>query len=191
MLIPQIQKKTVGGVVLVGSGLGGGLLPEAKACHEYLIAIGSNIEPRTQFIDSALNEIANRAGQIIARSAFIESLPIGAADLPFLNGAITLASVLDPFALLDQLQKIEHELGRIRTQKWGNRTIDLDIILARSPEHKNLSLTSPELTIPHPEALNRDFVMITAISIAPDWLHPKLGMNLAAIWTIAEKNSKV
>lgn len=135
---------------------------------EYLVAFGSNIEPRITTIEDALNRLAAVAS-LSKISSFYTSAPIGKASLEFINGALVCSSQFDPERFLLELQTIEAQLGRVRVEKWGNRTLDLDILLARQAK-ENLNFRTCNLSLPHPQLRLRDFVLVPAEEIAGDWL---------------------
>ena len=140
--------------------------------HSYMIALGSNLEPRSSYIEDAIFLIGELCGRVVAVSSLIETDPIGYADEIFLNGALHLESALAPLSLLEELNAIETSLGRTRNIRWGNRTIDLDIILWQN-RSKVQTFQHENLQIPHPRALQRDFVMLPLCEIGPDWLWPE------------------
>lgn len=140
---------------------------------QVLIALGSNEGDRRAIILKALEEIAVHCGPIRAQSSLQETEPVGVADKMFLNGVCIITTALAPEQLLNALMKIERTLGRVRTVHWGNRTIDLDIILWKKADGTMLQHGSPSLTIPHPRALERPFVMDPAKEIAADWFSQK------------------
>jgi len=142
-----------------------------------LIAFGSNLGNRQDFINQALAMIHQRVGKISAISGIYETLPMGAADQSFLNGAAVIETMLEAEACLSELLGIEKDLGRERTVKWGNRTIDLDILLWN--QHSPATIDSAMLSIPHPHMLERDFVLFPANDIAAHWLHPISGNSLS------------
>lgn len=160
--------------------------------HAYLIALGSNLGDREATFSRALDALRASAMQIIARSPNYLTAPIGAANQEFLNGVILLQTELEPEALLKRLLEIEETLGRVRRERWGNRSIDLDILLwceaddwqkaKREPGRESV-MTKPfrsaPLAIPHPEMLHRDFMLVPATSIAPRWIHSETGLTLA------------
>ncbi len=140
------------------------------------IALGSNIEPRKDFIEKAIAEIQT-FGELINTSSIIETEPFGfESDMNFLNTVIEIQTVLTPRALLLKLQEIEKKLGRTsksQNKTYSSRTIDLDIL------YFGLQiLVSPELTIPHPEIYNRDFVLIPLKEIAGDFVDPLRMRNI-------------
>lgn len=133
------------------------------------IGLGSNIGKRESYINSAIKEIRSiQKTDIIHISSIIETKPIGNVLQPnFLNAVVRINSELEPIRLLNRLQVIEQKLGRHRTEKWSFRTIDLDILF-----YDELILSSDELTIPHPEIMNRSFILQLMNEIAPEYTHP-------------------
>jgi 2-amino-4-hydroxy-6-hydroxymethyldihydropteridine diphosphokinase len=149
--------------------------------HTYLIALGSNLGDRKYHIDQAIAAIGSQCGKVLRIAPFQESAPIGAADQAFINGALTVESGLEPESMLEKLLKIETSLGRVRAERWGNRTIDLDIILCKS-DIGMVVHQSRSLTIPHPEALSRDFVLAPSAAVAGDWIFPGTARTLGELW---------
>ncbi len=146
---------------------------------EFLIAIGSNLGDRLELIRQATNQVATRCGIVTARSSLYETAPVGAADHSFVNGAFMIRSGLRPEELLRSLLAIEQGLGRTREVHWGNRTIDLDIVMAVDESGNALDILQPGLQIPHPRMLERDFVLVPAAEIGGSWVHPATGKSLA------------
>lgn len=144
----------------------------------YLIALGSNRrhhaygDPRG-VVRAAMEECA-AFGTVLARSPVIATAAMGAAQRRFANAALVLASELAPPALLAALKRTEREFGRRRGQRWGDRVLDLDIILWSGGAWR-----SAGLTIPHPAFAQRRFVLDPACAIAPDWRDPLSGLTLA------------
>ncbi len=101
--------------------------------------------------------------RIVARSRVYESPPWGLPDQPwFLNQTIEIETTLSPRGLLARCQEVEQGLGRLRTVRWGPRTIDVDILL-----YDDVVMTAPDLVIPHPELRRRAFVLVPLAEIAP------------------------
>ena len=122
------------------------------------LGIGTNIEPRLEYLTDAIREITNVKGieRIVSISGIYETEPVGYTDqAAFLNQVLFLETTREPYALLDELQKIELELGRVRLIRWGPRTIDLDILL-----YEGVQMDKERLTIPHPRMHERSFVGI-------------------------------
>jgi 2-amino-4-hydroxy-6-hydroxymethyldihydropteridine diphosphokinase len=143
----------------------------------YLIALGSNRRhalcgaPQA-VVRAAMEELA-AFGTVLARSPVIASTPLGAARRRFANAALVLESELAPPALLAALKRTEREYGRRAGQRWGDRVLDLDIILWSGGRW-----SSPGLAIPHPEFRRRGFVLGPARAIARGWRDPVSGLNL-------------
>jgi 2-amino-4-hydroxy-6-hydroxymethyldihydropteridine diphosphokinase len=118
------------------------------------IALGSNVGQREVFLAEGLKGIAALAKtRVLKQTEAEETAPLGpVAQGPFLNQMIAIETELTPQDLLAGLQKIENNAGRVRTQRWGPRTLDLDIVL-----FERQTVREPGLTVPHPELSNRDF----------------------------------
>lgn len=133
------------------------------------IALGSNLNtPLAQLKKAliALEELPQ--SKLIAVSSFYGSKPLGPQDQPdYVNSVACLETQLSPLTLLDHLQQIEHEQGRVRLRRWGERTLDLDILL-----YDQECIQNERLTIPHYDMKNREFVIIPLYEIAPELILP-------------------
>ena len=118
------------------------------------IALGSNVGDRAATLARARREISAMPDtRIVRESSVEETAPIGPiAQGPYLNQMIAIETRLDPHELLVALQEIEQRAGRVRRERWGPRTLDLDIVLIEGKQ-----VDDDALTIPHPELPNRDF----------------------------------
>jgi 2-amino-4-hydroxy-6-hydroxymethyldihydropteridine diphosphokinase len=118
------------------------------------VALGSNLGDRAGHLRTAREALATLPGTaLIASSAVEETAPLGGMDQPpYLNQMVMLETSLTPRDLLAALQSIEHKHGRRRTQRWGPRTLDLDIV-----RFGDRQVSEEDLIIPHPELSNRDF----------------------------------
>lgn len=157
----------------------------------YLIALGANVGDREYYIDKAIRAIRRKCGKVVKVASILETEPIGAADRTFLNTALLCESELDPEALLRELAGIEQDLGRERKERWGNRTIDCDIILWKNSAGDYPVYSSESLKIPHPEAHNRLFVLDPAVEIAADWRQSLLQKTVAELRTELLRGRKV
>ena len=112
------------------------------------------------------------------QSAWQLTLPVGgrAAQPEFLNGAVLVETSRDPPALLQLLQEVESRFGRERRERWGDRTLDLDLLL-----FGDAVIKTPALTVPHPRMSFRRFVLEPAVEIAGDMMHPTIGWTLARL----------
>ena len=135
-----------------------------------LVGVGSSIAPREEFIDCAIQLINEKVGTVIKKSKLLYNPPAGPnAQNEFANGAILVETHETPQNTLKLLRSIEEELGRERLKRWGDRTIDLDIIMWQS-QGKFLVLDEHDLVIPHPRAYQREFVLKPCREIAPAWM---------------------
>jgi 2-amino-4-hydroxy-6-hydroxymethyldihydropteridine diphosphokinase len=133
------------------------------------IGLGSNLGDRRAMIAGALEQLRPRRV-----SAVVETDPVGRTDQPrFLNAVAEIETDLDAPALLDRLLEIETGLGRVRRERWGPRTIDLDLLL-----YGGVQLTSDRLTVPHPELPRRRFVLEGLAELCPDRNVPGLGRTV-------------
>lgn len=139
------------------------------ADHVYLL-LGSNLGDRFQVLASARRFLAAEAGTIVSQSAIYETAPWGLTDQPaFLNQVLQIQTQLLPEELLRVVLNIEHELGRVRYERWGARIIDIDMLY-----YGDMVMGSARLTLPHPRMQDRRFVLTPLAEIAPDFLHPIL-----------------
>jgi len=140
------------------------------------IALGANLGDRASNLRRALELLKQSPGiEVIGVSSFIENPAVGGpANSPaFLNGAAEIGTTLSPRALLDRLLEIEKQLGRVRSQKWSPRTIDLDLLLYGSQ-----IISEPGLTVPHPLMHRRRFVLEPLAEIGPSAVHPLLNRRI-------------
>jgi 2-amino-4-hydroxy-6-hydroxymethyldihydropteridine diphosphokinase len=137
------------------------------------LSLGSNVGDREANLHAALGALADKV-RIDAVSSLYETDPVGITDQPpFLNLAAGGTTDLAPRELLTFVKEIEHEIGRRPTFRWGPRVVDIDILL-----YGDESVAEPDLTIPHVEMPNRAFVLVPLTDIAPDAVHPGLGMSV-------------
>ncbi|WP_407643357.1 2-amino-4-hydroxy-6-hydroxymethyldihydropteridine diphosphokinase [Pseudoblastomonas halimionae] len=124
-------------------------------------------------VRAAMEELA-ALGTVRARSSIIDTAPLGPAQRRFANAAAVIESEYDPQAMLTGLQALEREFGRTRRgQRWGDRTLDCDIVLWSGG-----IFAEPDLAIPHPLFRERGFVLAPAVRIAPDWRDPVTGLSV-------------
>jgi 2-amino-4-hydroxy-6-hydroxymethyldihydropteridine diphosphokinase len=137
--------------------------------EDVFVGVGSNLSDRRALIEQAVARMAALpATRLVARAALRETDPVGRAPQPrFLNTAVHLRTALEPEALLNALQEIEQDLGRVRTQRWGPRTIDLDILL-----FGDRKLDGPTLEVPHPRLNSRRFALEPLAELAPERIPP-------------------
>lgn len=137
------------------------------------LGVGSNLNDPAAQVRQAFRALAElSACRLIACSPLYRSAPLGGPpDQPdYVNAVVALDTALSAEALLDALQAIENQQGRVRTLRWGPRTLDLDILLYGSRQ-----CADPQLTLPHPRLQERDFVLYPLCDVAPDLILPGRG----------------
>ncbi|NCU03180.1 MAG: 2-amino-4-hydroxy-6-hydroxymethyldihydropteridine diphosphokinase [Chitinophagaceae bacterium] len=136
--------------------------------HKVYILSGSNQGQRKQFLKKAVMLVHERCGSISKESSVYETAAWGqTSQAAFLNKVIVLQTALSPDDLMKTLLQIEQELGRVRTEKYGPRTIDLDILF-----YDDLIYHSAVVTLPHPSIQDRRFVLIPLTELSPRKIHP-------------------
>ena len=134
------------------------------------LSLGCNVADVWSNLQSARSTINNRVGRIQKHSAVYETQPWGKTDQPnYLNQMLCISTPLTAEKLLIETQKIEQSLGRQRLEKWGARTIDIDILFFGTE-----IITLPNLQIPHPLLHERNFILVPLLEIAPLFKHPIL-----------------
>jgi 2-amino-4-hydroxy-6-hydroxymethyldihydropteridine diphosphokinase len=141
-----------------------------------VLSLGSNLGDREQTIRDAVADIRSLPGvELVAASSLVETPALKLHgvdhDAPaYLNAAVIVTASLTPVALLAELNRIELEHHRVREERWGDRTLDIDIVTI-----DDLRQDTPTLTLPHPRAAERDFVLVPWLEIEPDAVLPGIG----------------
>lgn len=149
---------------------------EKKLANVYLL-LGSNLGDRRSNLEVARFLLEELAGNVKNYSLIYETDPWGKTDQGvFLNQVLHLETALAPEVLLEKILKIEKQIGRVRTVKWAERLIDIDILF-----YNDLILEIPELVIPHPGIPDRKFALVPLCELIPDFIHPKLGIPLREV----------
>ncbi len=138
------------------------------------IALGSNLGDSRANLEGALEALDQSPGvRVLVRSSWYRSAPIGPVQPDYLNGCAVLEVALAPEALLDLLLATEQRFGRVRAERWGPRSLDLDLIF-----YGQLLLRSERLQIPHLRLAERGFVLLPLAEIAAAWLDPVSGRSV-------------
>ena len=134
----------------------------ARTSHRAIVALGSNLGDRVGFLKLAVEELGS---SLIAQSQVFETAPVGGPDNQgaYLNMVVSVETSLDPFAMLRRCQRIESLALRQRIVHWGPRTLDVDLLF-----FDDITIGSPELTIPHPRYAERRFVLTPLSEVAPE-----------------------
>ncbi|MFT3868123.1 MAG: 2-amino-4-hydroxy-6-hydroxymethyldihydropteridine diphosphokinase [Nibricoccus sp.] len=128
------------------------------------LALGGNLGDRREYLSAAVRALNSEPGLRVEKiSSVYETAPVGVVDQPnFYNLVIEIATTLTPHELLAHCLAIEKKLGRVRAERWGPRTIDLDVLW-----YENVALEDSSLTLPHPRMKERAFVLVPLAEIAP------------------------
>lgn len=140
-------------------------MPDEPAVHVAWIGLGSNLDGPADHLKRAVSDLhATPDMRVLALSSYFDTTPVGGPpDQPmFCNACAALATTCSPWALLDRLQTIENQHGRVRDVRWGPRTLDLDVLA-----FDDRRIDDPRLSVPHPRAHQRGFVLAPLAEIAP------------------------
>lgn len=159
---------------------------KAKMVHEVVLILGGNQGDRERFLERAKTAIS-ALGEIVEESKiFATEAWGGVAKDSFLNQILVIRTEMTPLRFLQQIQQIEKNMGRKRQIKWGDRTMDIDILF-----WGQTIIDLPKLKIPHPEIPNRRFVLEPLMDVVPDWVHPVLGKTIRQLLEECKDTSKV
>jgi dihydroneopterin aldolase/2-amino-4-hydroxy-6-hydroxymethyldihydropteridine diphosphokinase len=149
-----------------------------RSWHKAYLALGSNMGDKEGYIRQALQGMdANPEIRVGKCSTLIRTAPYGGVEQDdFLNGAVEIETLLPPLELLEELHRLEQNANRERKIHWGPRTLDLDILL-----YDNDIISVEQLMVPHPDMLNRTFVLEPMAEIAPCLRHPLEGKTMVQL----------
>jgi 2-amino-4-hydroxy-6-hydroxymethyldihydropteridine diphosphokinase len=134
-----------------------------------VVGLGANLGDRLAAMRAAVRELG-RTSAVLATSSVYETEPVGPAQPRFLNAAALLAWQGSPEELLRVLLDVEARLGRVRSERWGPRVIDLDLLWA-----EGVVVEGEQLTVPHPRLRERAFALVPLLDVAPDARDPRTG----------------
>ena len=148
------------------------------------VGLGSNMGNRQQYMSRAVELISDHtAMRLIQQSEVLETAPYGLTDqADFLNQVLIIETDLSAERLLEECKLIENELGRVRSIKWGPRTMDIDILF-----YEDMVVHSAELQIPHSDLHNREFILKSMLELDPKLVHPVLGQSMQEIYNNMEE----
>ena len=154
------------------------MLNIALECTTAYLLLGGNLGERERNLQQAIKLIGDEIGQVVAQSSVYETAAWGNTNQPsFLNQAVGVTTQLTALEVLDKALGIEQKLGRVRKDKWGERLIDIDLILFGD----EVIDIEGRLQVPHPQMQNRRFVMEPLAEIAPNVKHPVLDRTILDI----------
>lgn len=157
-----------------------------KYINVYL-CLGSNSGNTRTNLRQAIALIEKKIGKVSRKSHLYETEPWGNSDQDnFMNQIIMVNTSLEPRQILEEITRIEREMGRERKEKWGPRVIDVDIVL-----YGKRIIRDKGLEIPHPDMHKRNFVLVPLMEIAPDYEHPVLKKNIDELYMESEDNCEV
>ncbi len=138
-----------------------------------LVALGSNLGDRAGYLLSGLAALSRAGVRVLRLSRVYETEPVGPPGQgPYLNQVAAVETELEPAELLALLLAVERAHGRVRTERYGPRTLDLDLL-----DYEGRILDLPGLTLPHPRLHERAFVLVPLLEVAPGWRHPRFGKS--------------
>lgn len=142
--------------------------------NQVFLGLGTNVGDKMYQINEAIVQLSKVMGKVTAQSSIYASQPWGLTEQDdFLNAVVQMETTLNVEEVLQKIQIIEHNMGRDRTIKWGPRTIDIDILF-----YNNDLINTDQLSVPHPLLQDRLFVLQPLLEIAPQYIHPKIGLSI-------------
>ncbi|HPD19020.1 MAG TPA: 2-amino-4-hydroxy-6-hydroxymethyldihydropteridine diphosphokinase [Candidatus Goldiibacteriota bacterium] len=150
-------------------------------------SLGSNIGDKRKNLKNAIELLKKNNVKILKMSSIYETEPVCYKNQPyFYNACIKTKTTLKPLDLLCKIKKIEKQLGRVKTKKWGPRIIDIDILF-----YNNIIFKDRHLIIPHPEIVKRNFILIPLYEIEKNFIHPEKKLKIKDLINLNKLKDKV
>ena len=179
--------------------------------HSCIVAIGSNqrlsASSSSDVLSTALSRIAVSVGPITSLSRFFQTPAFPKGSGPdFVNAALMVRAQGSAHEILEKLHAIEHELGRVRETRWGQRTIDIDLIAVEQnivpdsetfkkwqllPFSQQTQIAPDRLILPHPRMQDRAFVLGPMMDVCRDWVHPVIQKSVSQMYDVLNSQDKV
>lgn len=153
------------------------VLTDPQAGNLVAIALGSNLGDSRTILMAAIDQLSQDPKiKLQATSHWYQTAAVGPPQPDYLNGCVSVLTTYSPEVLLEKLLAIEVQFGRVRQERWGPRTLDLDVLLFGQSV-----IQTPTLTVPHPYLHERAFVLAPLAEICPGWIHPVLKQTIAEL----------
>ncbi len=150
------------------------MAPPNSAMSLAAIALGSNLGDSLALVEAAVQTLSRDPDIVlVSQSHWYQTVAIGPVQPDYVNGCVVVKTGRSPESLLQLLLEIEQQFGRERTEHWGPRTLDLDLLL-----YDAVVLQTPFLTLPHPRMAQRAFVLIPLAELLPQWIDPLSGLTI-------------
>ena len=179
--------------------------------HSCIVAIGSNQglinSSSSDFLSVAVSRISASVGPITSLSRFFQTPAFPKGSGPdFVNAALVVRAKGSADEMLEKLHAIEHALGRVRETRWGQRTIDIDLIAIEQkivpnseiykkwqllPFSQQSKIAPDQLILPHPRMQERAFVLGPMMDICPDWVHPVIQKSVSQMYDVLDSQDKL
>ena len=179
-------------------------------CHSCIMAMGSNqglsSSSSSDVLSAALSSIAVSVGPITSLSRFFQTPAFPEGSGPdFVNAALMVRAQGSAHEILEKLHAIEHELGRVRETRWGQRTVDIDLIAVEQnivpdsetfkkwqllPFSQQTQIAPDRLILPHPRMQDRAFVLGPMMDVCRDWVHPVIQKSVSQMYDVLDSQDK-
>lgn len=143
---------------------------------EAVIGLGSNLGDRLAHLQKGITGLARSGCDVVALSSVFETKPVGPSQPSYLNAVVVVETSLSPRELMTVCLDIEQESGRERLEKWGPRTLDMDVL-----DIAGVTSSDSYVVVPHPLSHERGFVLVPWAQVRPEWVHPAVGRTIASL----------